>query len=162
MTNGPVNRPVPSSRRTGEALRAFATTDATGAGRWSTTDGAAARDDPAADAAGLGGRPPSASAHGSPMTALADGFAFSSSTWPREESMVPPLNPPRMLRTARWVRPSSAPSARAASAQSRTPRSLGTESKPQAWTMRAPVRRAASWFAAMLSWTKRTSPVRSQ
>ena len=76
--------------------------------------------------------------------------------------MVPPLNPPFMVRTARWVRPSSAPSARAASAVSHTPRSLGIESKPQAWMMRAPVRWAVSWLAAMLRCTKSTSPVRSQ
>ncbi len=76
--------------------------------------------------------------------------------------MVPPLMPPRIERTASRVAASSAPSARAASAHSITPRSLGMESNPEAWTMRAPESIAASWLAAMLRCTNSTSPVRSR
>ena len=68
-----------------------------------------------------GGRPPRRAPTGRPTTRRAALSDWSSSTWVRAESMVPPLNPPFRLRTARWVRPSSAPSARAASAVSQHP-----------------------------------------
>ena len=80
----------------------------------------------------------------------------------RIESIVPPLIPPRSLVTTSVV-PVSAPAPSAAAwVYSRcTPRSEGIESKPHECTIRAPVERAGSWFSAMLSRTKSTSPVTS-
>ena len=67
-----------------------------------------------------------------------------SSSWPRSESIVPPLTPPRVALTTSVTSVSSpSPRSRAASASSSTPRSDGIESKPQVWTMRAPLACAA-------------------
>jgi len=88
--------------------------------------------------------------------------AVMTSTIPRSESMVPPLTPPRAdTRTSVVSVSCPAPSALAASAVSRTPRSDGTESKPQEATMRAPEATAAACEASIASRTNRASPVRS-
>ena len=86
------------------------------------------------------------------------GSLFTSSTMPRSESIVPPLMPPDMRVTTIVVSVSPPP---AACAVSSAARSDGTESKPQAWVMRAPVSRARSCARSALARTNGTSPVRS-
>ena len=81
----------------------------------------------------------------------------------RIESIVPPERPPLSRRTKSVVLCSSpSPRSFAARAVRSTPRSDGTESKPHDGTIFAPVRWATSWKASATSWTKSTSPVRSQ
>ncbi|CEZ69399.1 Uncharacterised protein [Mycobacterium tuberculosis] len=78
------------------------------------------------------------------------------------DAMVPPENPPLKERTTQLVSVSSpAPSSRAAWYRAYTLRSDGTESNPQACTMRAPVSAACLWYKSMLLRMNIGSPVRS-
>ena len=75
---------------------------------------------------------------------------------------MPPLAPPRMALTTSDVSSSSPwPPACAASCSSSVPMSDGIESKPQVWTIRAPLARAAASAASIAQRMNRTSPVRS-
>ena len=77
-------------------------------------------------------------------------------------AIVPPEAAPRSWNPASTdgaPRPVRAVSSRC---RSHTPRSDGTESKPQQWRMRAPVAMARSWCASIDARTNGTSPVRSQ
>ena len=67
---------------------------------------------------------------------------------PRSESIVPPLRPPRAVATSRTSRRPPAPSAARALVQQQDARGrTGSESKPQACTIRAPVPRARASYA---------------
>ena len=80
-----------------------------------------------------------------------------SSTVPFSDAKVPPLTPPLTRRTTSVVSVSSP----AASCRTRTPMSDGIESKPQLWTMRAPLARAGASNRSIVSRMKSVSPVRS-
>ena len=76
---------------------------------------------------------------------------------------VPPLAPPLAPCTRSPIRVHGAPKrARASRWVNHTPRSLGIESNPQAWTRRAPDATASSWWASIIARIHCGSPVRSQ
>ena len=96
------------------------------------------------------------------MTARAAGSFLSSSTWVRRVSIGAAAHG---TAHAAHGQPSASELRTVGAgclAVRSTPRSLGTESNPHAGTIRAPVRLAVSWCAAITRWTKITSPVMSQ
>ena len=74
------------------------------------------------------------------------------------EWKVPPENMPLARTTPRTV---TGPDALSCCTVKRAPRSCGIESKPQACTIRAPVRSAVAWWATYIRSTNSGSPVRS-
>lgn len=79
----------------------------------------------------------------------------------RALSRVPPLKPPFAEKAARTSRTGSPQWVRTQSTSIHTPRSLGTLSKPQKGTMRAPLATAASWCWSIIRRTQGVSPVMS-